>query len=91
MIAFIDSQVVEDCMNHNSYGEICVGCNCCGRYGEEGKIEAQIKYYKESLEENKNFDDWCDEPFLKLLQQENIDKQNEYYRQKLSELGVEEV
>ena len=45
MIAFIDSQVVEDCMNHNSYGEICVGCNCCGRYGEEGKnVTRQNKY-----------------------------------------------
>ena len=89
MSAFIDNCVTENCINHNSYGEICVHCNCCGRYGEEGMREAQIKYYKECIEENNNFSGWFDEPFLRLNQQENIDRENEYYREKLSELGVE--
>jgi hypothetical protein len=27
--------VVENCKNPDSYGEICVLCNKCGRFGEE--------------------------------------------------------
>lgn len=27
--------VVEDCQNPSSYGVLCVGCNLCGKFGEE--------------------------------------------------------
>lgn len=35
MIAFIDFKARDDCENlENSYGEICVKCNRCGRFNK---------------------------------------------------------
>ena len=38
MIGFIDYGVTEDCKNlEESYGEICVKCNKCGRFDVEAE------------------------------------------------------
>lgn len=41
-----------------SYGEICVHCNCCGRYDNDeiSVLEARLKYHKELLQQHLNFD-----------------------------------
>ena len=37
---FIDYPVTKDCVNPDSYGEICVKCNQCGRFDKaEGQEE----------------------------------------------------
>jgi hypothetical protein len=61
-----------------SYGEICVGCNCCGRQETGLKMwEARLNYHKEELDRNINFNSYDDDyPELieiqKLNQKENI-------------------
>ena len=82
----ISYAVHEDCMNINSYGEICVHCNCCGRFGEEGKKEAQIEYWNELLAEHEAFDGWCDEKKWRKTQEENRQKNIAYCKAKLAEL-----
>ena len=32
---FVDYQPVDECKNPDSYGEICVQCNQCGRFNED--------------------------------------------------------
>ena len=81
----ISYAVHEDCMNINSYGEICVHCNCCGRFGEEGKKEAQIKYWKEMLSEAETFDQWFEDEW-KEIQEANQQRHISYCKAKLAEL-----
>ena len=35
MRIFVDFQPIDDCKNPESYGEICVQCNQCGRFDRE--------------------------------------------------------
>lgn len=44
-----------------SYGEICVHCNCCGRYDKNKKriLKARLKYHRVQLNEDKHFSNWC--------------------------------
>ena len=74
----------KDCMNHESYGEICVHCNCCGRVDESTKHEAQLAMYKRQLDEQYNFDGWIKgaEEQRKVNIQSNI----EYYKEKIKAL-----
>ena len=51
-----------------SYGEICVGCNCCGQQGKGLKMwEARLNYNKQELDRNLNFNQWA-EGFPKLIE-----------------------
>ena len=43
----VSYSITDDCINHNSYGAICIWCNCCGRVDKKTMKEAQLKYYKE--------------------------------------------
>ena len=36
-MSFDDIAPIEDCPNPYSFGEICVCCNQCGRFGEDVK------------------------------------------------------
>lgn len=42
---FIDYGVTKDCVNSDSYGEICVKCNQCGRFNkkEKEKEDGKVK------------------------------------------------
>lgn len=86
MISFVDIPVTDDCINDNSYGNICVHCNCCGRYGKETQKEAQIKYYTECLAEEENFSDWFDNADLRKFQKRTVKENIKFYKQKLQEL-----
>jgi len=58
----LDFAVNKDCLNlMDSYGEICVKCNCCGRFDESTKLEAQLRTLKKHLQENRDFNDWFEE------------------------------
>ena len=57
-----------------SYGEICVGCNCCGRQEKGVKMwQARLKYHQEELKRSLNFNQWAD-GYIKLIetQKENV-------------------
>jgi hypothetical protein len=43
---------------HLSYGEICVGCGCCGKHSKE-RTKNRLNMYQEMLEEAINFDQWA--------------------------------
>lgn len=49
--------VTKDCINHDSYGMICVGCGCCSK-DKTIRYPARLKMYREHLDEAKNFDQW---------------------------------
>ena len=60
-----------------SYGEICVHCNCCGRYEKGLKMwEARLNFHKIELERGLNFSNWAEDPRVvktqKAIQKENI-------------------
>ena len=83
----VSYSVTDDCINHNSYGEICIWCNCCGRVDKKTMKEAQLKYYKECLEEQYNFDGWIDG--MEETQKANVKENIEYFKKKIEE--VEEM
>lgn len=54
-----------------SYGEICVGCHCCGPPSLE-RTAARLRYSKALLKESLEFDQWDKEPKLRALQERNV-------------------
>lgn len=51
-MTFVDESVTKNCKNLiDSYGEICVFCNCCGRVDKATMYDAQIATYAEQLQE----------------------------------------
>lgn len=63
--------VLDDCENlSDSYGEICVGCNCCGRIDKSTMHQCRIETYKRQLDECKQR--LTDPEFQTTLQQRNI-------------------
>lgn len=63
--------VMENCQNpYDSFGEICVGCNCCGRFGTDTMWKARYELAVRRLTEN--IADLASEDFKSNLQQENI-------------------
>lgn len=66
----IDFGVSKDCVNPDSYGEICVKCNCCGRFGKETMWIRRYNMYWRNLAEliEKHSDDF----YFTDLQQTNI-------------------
>ena len=51
---FLCYSVGKDCRNFmDSYGEICVYCNCCGRFGKRTMYTARIRVYRRFLREVK--------------------------------------
>lgn len=83
--------VSENCINHYSYGEICVHCGCCKdcEPNKEKRLNNQIEYYKECIEENNNFSDWDSNEIWRKVQEENIKENNIYYAKKIEEITKE--
>ena len=63
--------VMANCQNlYDSYGEICVGCNCCGRMGEDTMWQARYELAIRELGEL--VEKLSSEHFQSNLQQANI-------------------
>ena len=77
--------VAKDCKNlYDSYGEICVGCNCCGRIDPKTKLQCQLELAKRQLEESQQFDRWDnDYPAVNAMQHENVAADIEYFKAKI--------
>lgn len=86
MRGFIDFSASNKCYAVMwSYGEICVGCNCCGRQEKGLKMwEARLNYHNEELERNLNFNQWAEGyPELIETQKANIKINIAYQKTKI--------
>ncbi len=61
--------VKKECINPDSYGEICVGCGCCSK-DKTIRYPARLKLYTELLERDLNFKYWT--KGFKRIQKRNI-------------------
>ena len=77
---------IENCINNDSYGIICVGCNACGRINPARQKEDALKMWREKLEDELNFNRWDDDPEIRALQERNRQANIEYYKAKIAEL-----
>lgn len=67
----ISQSSIDDCCNlRDSYGMICVGCNCCGRIDKEQMYKSRYKVYVRQLFEEVGA--FNDPNFQSNLQQRNI-------------------
>ena len=80
----VSYSVTDDCINHNSCGVICVWCNCCGRVDKKTMKDAQLKHFKELLEEQYNFDGWIEG--MEETQKANVKENIEYFKSKIEQL-----
>jgi len=64
--------VTENCINPASYGEICVHCNACGRFGGSSETIKKSELYMLMEELKELAEKIHDEQYDTLLQQKNI-------------------
>lgn len=84
MEAFISRSAVQGCINPYSFGEICVGCNACGRFDKDTQKECALKIYKQQLKEQYEFNDWIEG--MEEIQRKNIKSNIEYLERKIKEM-----
>lgn len=85
MSGTVCESVIENCQNfYDSYGEICVGCNCCGRFGTDTMWQARYEMAITRLSEN--IEKLTDEYFQSNLQQQNICSNISYWSERLKEI-----
>lgn len=81
--------VQEDCLNPmDSYGEICVHCNCCGRFNKKTMFKDRIEVFKEHLKEAEEFNDWIEG--FEEIQRANKQKQIEYYKELIKQAEIDD-
>jgi hypothetical protein len=79
----IDFSIEKDCINPDSFGEICVKCNACGRFDkDEMLIDRYIMFRHRLVEEIEKFNS---DYYHTNLQQMNIAKNIIYNAEKLLE------
>ena len=86
MSMFLCIGVGKKCINYESYGEICVRCNCCGCFGRKGMWSARLSMYRRALHETLHFNRWFkDSPEMYALQKKNKKADVIYLRKKIVE------
>ena len=73
--------VTKDCINPDSYGEICVGCGCCSK-DKSIRYPARLKLYQEDLQRQLNFNHWI--KGWKRLQKRNIKANITYCKRRIA-------
>ena len=85
MAGYICKSIMDNCQNfYDSYGEICVGCNYCGRMGEDTMWQARYELAIRRLGEL--FDHLTSDRFQTNLQQENICSSISYWSEELKQI-----
>ena len=85
MSGMICKSVMENCQNfYDSYGEICVGCNCCGRIDTDTMWQARYEMAITRLSEN--IEHLTSEHCQSNLQQKNICSNISYWSERLKEI-----
>ena len=84
-------QISENCKNfYDSYGEICVGCNACGRINKDTALECWLEIEKRQQQENA--DDLAGgfeldaDPKIRELQVKNMTSNVLYYEKKIKQI-----
>lgn len=78
----IDYSALDNCKNlEDSFGEICVRCNACGRYDKNTQKECALNLYKRLLKEEYEFNDWIEG--MEEIQRKNIEANIEYYKRRI--------
>ena len=85
---FLDQCVAKNCWNLiDSYGEICVKCNCCGGFDKDSMYTSRLRVLRRWLKDDKA--KLTDPDFQTALQQKNIradirrcQRQIRYYERK---------
>ena len=87
---YLDQQVAKNCWNlYDSYGQICVKCNCCGRFDKDSIYTSRLRVVRRWLKEDKA--KLRNQLYQSDLQQKNIridirrfQRQIRYYECKVS-------
>jgi hypothetical protein len=91
---YLDQQVDKHCWNLcDSYGEICVKCNCCGGFDKKTMYASRLRVVKRWLKEDKAK---LSQPlYQSIIQQKNIrtdlrrfQRQITYYERKVKAVKV---
>ena len=79
-----DYEVSDDCINHYSYGEICIHCGCCATNNPnyKSRLISRLKYYQEYLNDELNFI-YDDDPTWRAIQKENIGYNIKYLKREI--------
>ena len=74
-----------------SYGQICVGCNCCGRINKDRKkvLRARLKYCREQLKAQKCFSSWSKDEDVRKIQQTNNAKNIKFCQKRIKSITKE--
>lgn len=81
--------VMKDCINPASYGEICVNCNACGRFGGNSETIAKSKLYMLMRELKELTEKILNEDYDTLLQQKNITSSIRTISEKCNNIFIE--
>ena len=77
--------VSDNCYNlYDSYGEICVHCNCCGRMDKRTMYQRRLELNERMLQEQKNFDAWDEN--MRELQEKNVKANIKYFKNRIRNL-----
>ena len=87
MKIFISMSAMSECINPDSFGEICVCCNACGRFDKNTQKECALNLYKKLLKEEYEFNGWIEG--MEEVQKKNIEVNIEYYKKKIAEIESE--
>ena len=80
----VDYGVGDDCINNNSYGEICVRCGCCSKnHDYKNRMISRLRYYKSRLNDALRFDDWFDDEVGRKYQENVVFHNVQYYKRKI--------
>jgi len=87
MKVHIDNSALEYCINPDSFGEICVHCNACGRIDKTTEKECKLELYKNLLMEAQNFNRW--QKGWEEIQKKNIAENIKYLELEIKKLEEE--
>ena len=72
----------EKCWNRFEAYFCCISCGCCSS-DIETRRKNRLRVLKRQLQEQYDFESWCDDPELRALQEENIKTNIRYFKRKI--------
>lgn len=80
----IDYSISTDCINPNSYGEICLLCGCCSLNTDyRDRTIRKIRLCKDLLKREYLFDLWDENSDLRIIQERNMRLNILYFKRKI--------
>ncbi len=84
MKIFISMSAMSECINPDSFGEICVCYNACGRFDKNTQKECALNLYKKLLKEEYEFNGWIEGMEDGLVQAGTITNDSRRYIQSIT-------